>query len=70
MSISKKFIMLEKLLENMSNETGQNGFTPQWHLDEVKKRVLNIEPIEVGSSEKENAISYSVEEAKIKLGYK
>ena len=43
---------------------------------EVKKKELNIEAIEVGSSDymdiqetkKENAISYSIEEAKVKLG--
>jgi len=43
MAISEKFIILEELWENMSHDAGQNGFTPQWHLDELSKREQSIE---------------------------
>lgn len=42
MGISEKFTILEELWENMSHDAEQNGFTPQWHLDELNKREKNI----------------------------
>lgn len=42
MEISEKFTILEQLWENMSHDAEQNGFTPQWHLDELNKREKNI----------------------------
>ena len=42
MGISEKFTILEQLWENMSHDAEQNGFTPQWHLDELNKREKNI----------------------------
>jgi len=42
MAISEKFIILEELWENMSHDAEKNGFTPQWHLDELSKREESI----------------------------
>jgi len=42
MPMSEKFVMLEELWENMSNDATQKGFTPQWHVDELRKREENI----------------------------
>ena len=42
MDISDKFIMLEELWENMSQDAHIKGFTPQWHLDELNRRKENI----------------------------
>ena len=42
MKISEKFMILEELWENMSNDAQNNGFTPAWHLDELSKRETNI----------------------------
>lgn len=43
MNISDKFLLLEKLWENMSQDVLQKGFSPKWHLDELSRRELNIE---------------------------
>ncbi|MGD9719513.1 MAG: addiction module protein [Sulfurimonadaceae bacterium] len=42
MPMSEKFLLLEELWENMSHDAAENGFTPQWHLDELEKREENI----------------------------
>ena len=42
MPISEKFIMLEELWENMSNDALSNGFTPSWHIDTLDKREENL----------------------------
>ena len=42
MPMSEKFVMLEELWENMSHDATQNGFTPQWHIDELGQREKNI----------------------------
>jgi len=41
-SMQEKFIMMEELWENMSHNTENNGFTPDWHLDVLANREENI----------------------------
>lgn len=41
-SSSEKFTLLEELWVNMTNEATKNGFTPKWHVDELKIREKNI----------------------------
>ena len=57
MLISEKFVMLEELWENMSNDATQNGFTPQWHLDELDEREENIKNNKSTFSDLEDAKS-------------
>lgn len=57
MLMSEKFVMLEELWENMSNDATQNGFTPQWHLDELEKREENIKNRKSTFSDLEDAKS-------------
>ena len=55
MLMSEKFVMLEELWENMSHDAAQNGFTPQWHLDELDKREENIKKSKATFSDLEDA---------------
>ncbi len=57
MPMSEKFLMLEKLWENMSRDATQNGFTPQWHLDELEEREENIKNNKATFSDLEDAKS-------------
>jgi hypothetical protein len=57
MPMSEKFVMLEELWENMSRDAKQNGFTPQWHLDELDKREKNIKKSKSTFSDLEDAKS-------------
>lgn len=59
MAISEKFLMLEELWENMSHDAEENGFTPQWHLDELKQREESIK--------RETSTFSDLEEAKSRL---
>jgi len=59
MAISEKFIILEELWANLSHDATQNGFTPQWHLDELGKRENSIT--------KETSTFSDLEEAKSRL---
>jgi len=43
MPIADKFLMLEKLWENMTLNASENGFTPKWHLDVLKQREENTQ---------------------------
>ena len=55
MALSEKFLMLEELWENMSHDAAQNGFTPKWHLDELKKREENLKNNKATFSDLEDA---------------
>ncbi len=55
MLMSEKFVMLEELWENMSHDATQNGFTPQWHLDELRQREKNIKNSKSTFSDLEDA---------------
>ncbi|ABB45209.1 conserved hypothetical protein [Sulfurimonas denitrificans DSM 1251] len=57
MPISEKFLMLEELWENMSNDATQKGFTPQWHLNILEQREQNIQNGKSTFSELEEAKS-------------
>lgn len=37
MNMTDKFIILEQLWDDMSKNVEDDRFTPQWHLDELKK---------------------------------
>jgi len=37
-TLTDKFIMLEELWENMSNNADNNGFTPEWHKTTLQTR--------------------------------
>ncbi len=41
-SLSEKFNMLEELWANMTQNANQSGFTPGWHIDELKSREEKI----------------------------
>ena len=43
MSISDKFLMMEELWEDLSQNASSNGFSPQWHYDELSKREKKIQ---------------------------
>ena len=43
MPLSEKFLMMEKLWENLSQQAADNGFTPKWHLDVLDERALKAE---------------------------
>ena len=53
--ISEKFTILEELWANMSNDASQNGFTPQWHLDELLQRENSISDSTSSFSDLEDA---------------
>ncbi len=38
LSMSDKFMMMEELWTNMSQNLSDNSFSPKWHLDELEKR--------------------------------
>jgi len=41
--MQEKFIIMEELWENMTQQAHENGFTPQWHLDLLADREQNIQ---------------------------
>ncbi|MDD5372028.1 MAG: addiction module protein [Sulfurimonas sp.] len=43
MSISDKFLMMEELWEDLSQNASANGFSPQWHYDELMKRERKVQ---------------------------
>lgn len=43
MSISDKFLMMEELWEDLSQNASANGFSPQWHYDELSQREKKIQ---------------------------
>lgn len=43
MSISDKFLMMEELWEDLSQNASANGFSPQWHYDELAQREKKIQ---------------------------
>jgi len=41
--LQEKFMLMEQLWESLSYEANANGFTPQWHINELNKRQEKIE---------------------------
>ena len=41
--MQEKFIIMEELWENMSNQAEDNVFTPDWHLDVLANCEKNIQ---------------------------
>jgi len=50
LNMTDKFIMLEQLWEDMSNNVEDNRFTPTWHLDILNK---------LEKKEKDNTLNFS-----------
>jgi len=50
LNMTDKFIMLEQLWEDMSNNVEDNRFTPTWHLDILNK---------LEKKEKDNTLKFS-----------
>jgi len=53
--MQEKFIIMEKLWENMSHQAEDNGFTPEWHLDVLANREKNIQSSQSTFSDLESA---------------
>jgi len=43
MPVSEKFLMMERLWENLSQEASNNGFTPKWHIEILNERERRVE---------------------------
>jgi hypothetical protein len=43
MNIDDKFLLIEKLWEEISKDIDNKSIVPQWHLDTIKKREENLE---------------------------
>ena len=43
MPLSEKFLMMERLWENLSQDADDKGFTPKWHIDVLDDRALKVE---------------------------
>lgn len=54
-SMQDKFIMMEELWENMTQNAQDNGFTPQWHLKTLASREDGIENSKTSFDDLENA---------------
>ncbi len=42
MPISEKFLMMERLWEDLSQEASNNGFTPKWHVEVLNERERRV----------------------------
>ena len=50
-TLEDKFMLIEELWESMNKDAASNSFTPQWHIDTLKKREDKLEKNELSFSD-------------------